>query len=152
MNACRDLRARLLEADPRELAGLGPSEVADHVRTCAACGAVAGAILEETAALGRFLAEAGQPPDVEAILTSAGVPRSEPGAAARVFSFPSWRRWSALAAAAAVVGLLLLPADAPVEVADIPPLEGRPLVEVPPDRNVAVLPTANPDITVLWFF
>ena len=144
MMNCLDTRSLLLEAEPEELAGEGPTPLATHVRNCSACGALAGRILEETAALDGFLAQAAPAPDVDAILKRAQE--------AKVIAFPAWRRWSAVAAAAAVAGLFFLRGDAPMQIADTNTFGERPLVEAAPDQNVAVLATANPDITVLWFF
>ena len=144
MMNCLDVRSLLLEAEPEELTGEGATPLAEHVRTCGACGALAGRILEETAALDGFLAQAGSGPNVDAIL--AGERQ------AKVIPFPAWRRWTAVAAAAAVSGLFFLRGDAPMQVADTNIFEEVPLVEAAPDQNVAVLATANPDITVLWFF
>ena len=146
MMNCPDIRALLLEAEPEELAGEGSSQVAEHVRTCETCRAIAGRILEETAELDRFLAQVPSAPDVDAIVAGAEAPKS------KVIPFPAWRRWSAVAAAAAVAGLFFLRGDPPMQIASTRTFEGAPLVEAPPDQNVAVLPTANPDITVLWFF
>ena len=152
MKRCGDIRTRLLGAEPEELAGTGPSEVAEHIRTCEACRSVADAILAETAALDGHLASLPSAPDVDAILAAAGVERSSPDATAGVIRFPYWRRWSALAAAAAVAGVFFLPGDAPLQVTGTITVAPPPLVEAAPAQNVAVLPTADPDITVLWFF
>ena len=146
MTKCVDVRALLLEAEREELAGDGSSQLAEHVRTCEACGAIASLILEETAELDSYLGRTPSVPDVDAIL--AGVDARE----AKVIPFPAWRRWSALAAAAAVAGLFFFRADAPIQVVSTNTFVEAPLVEAAPDQNVAVLGTANPDITVLWFF
>ena len=146
MMSCPDIRALLLEAEPEELAGEGSSQVAEHVRSCPACAAIGRRILEENAELDTFLAQVPSAPNVDAILKGAEAPR------AKVIPFPAWRRWSAVAAAAAVAGLFFLQGDAPMQIIDTINFEGAPLVEAAPDQNVAVLATANPDITVLWFF
>jgi hypothetical protein len=103
-------------------------------------------MLEETAELDSFLARAPSAPDVDAILAAADAPES------KVIAFPTWRRWSALAAAAAAAGLFFFRADAPMQVVSTNTFVEAPLLEAAPDQNVAVLGTANPDITVLWFF
>ena len=144
MMNCLDVRSLLLEAEPEELEGKGSTPLAEHVRTCRACGALAGRILEETAALDGFLGQVGSGPDADAILAGAQE--------AKVIPFPAWRRWSAVAAAAAVAGLFFLREEAPMQIVDTNTFGERPLVEAAPDQNVAVLATANPDITVLWFF
>jgi predicted anti-sigma-YlaC factor YlaD len=146
MMDCAGVRPLLLEAEPEDLAGVGSSHVAAHVRTCGACGAVAARILDETARLDGFLARAPAAPDVDALVTRAQ--RREK----KVIPFPTWKRWSAVAAAAAVAGLLFLRRDVPLQAFDRHTFDEAPLVEAAPDQNVAVLATANPDITVLWFF
>ena len=149
MTECRDIRVLLFEADPEELAGTADSALARHVAGCASCGELARTILEETAALDRYLNEAPRVSDVDAILVAAGHPGSAP---TTVIRFPRWRRWSALAAAAAITGLLLLRPDAPQPGSPLVLPDTPPLVEAAPDQNVAVMSTADPDITVLWFF
>jgi hypothetical protein len=139
----------LLEADPEELAGTADSALARHVAGCASCRAIARAIQEDTAALDRYLTDVPRGPDVDVILASAGYPA---GSSTRVIRFPRWRRWSALAAAAAVAGLLLGRPDAPMPGSPFVQPDTPPLVEAAPDQNVAVMATADPDITVLWFF
>ena len=151
MNGCPDVRALMLEAEPEALAGRGGDAVAVHLRSCAACAAQARRILEDTEELNRFLAEEPAAPDVEGLLRRAldsPAARRDPG----VVRFPSWRRWSALAAAAAVTGLLLFRGDPPLQVAVTSLPHTPPLVESAPTQNVAVMATANPDITVLWFY
>ena len=152
MTNCLDIRVLLLEAEPEQLAGEGRSPVAQHVRSCEVCGALAGTILEETAALDRFLAQGPSAPNVDAILSGAAAPGGGSGAESNVVPFPAWRRWAALAAAAAVAGMFFVRGDAPMQITNVTVFEGAPLVEASPDQNVAVLATANPDITVLWFF
>ena len=171
MSRCSEIRDLLLEASPQELAGRDDSSVARHVAECPACGKVAALLLEETAALDRALAFQG-PPDVDAILDAAlgthghtgsedsaaatGDPatRTLTGAGARVLPFPSWTRWTVLAAAAVATILFLQAAPdagSPGRLASRLS-ETPPLVESAPNHNVAVMETANPDITVLWFF
>lgn len=152
MKHCRNVRSLLLEAEPEELAGEGSSNVAQHIRTCAACGAIASRILEETAVLDTYLAQVPSAPDVDAILARAGVDEAASEVSAKVLPFPAWRGWAALAAAAAVAGLFFFRSDAPLQMGSTNTFEAPPLVEAAPDQNFAVLSTANPDITVLWFF
>jgi len=153
MTACERMRPLLLDAEPDALRGEGTSDVAVHVRACPACAARARTILDETQALDRFLGRAADALDVDEVLRAAGHPAADP-APATVVAFPSWRRWVPLVAAAAVAGLLLfrgdpsLPPPPPTPQLSATP----PVVEAAPDRNVAVLATANPDITVVWFF
>lgn len=152
MNSCRDMRVLLLEADLDELAGDGSSPVAEHVRACAGCRDIAGRIVEETRGLDSYLSRGASAPDVDAILGAVGVGDAATDPPPRVLPFTPWRRWTALAAAAAVAGLFFLRADDAPQVVGPVAFQTPPLVEAAPDRNVAVMPTANPDITVLWFF
>jgi len=151
MNRCSDVRILMLEADPESLAGRGDEPVAAHLRSCPACAAQARRILEETATLSGFLAQEAPTPDVEDLIRKALESTPVPGDA-KVVRFPSWRGWSALAAAAAVAGLMLFRGDAPLQVATTYTPRTPPVVEAAPDQNVAVMATANPDITVLWFY
>jgi hypothetical protein len=48
---CDAMLVRMLDAEPGELEGRGPSALARHVRTCWRCGAVAGRLVAETRAL-----------------------------------------------------------------------------------------------------
>ena len=152
MNSCRDIRVLLLEAELDELAGDGSSPVAEHVRSCAGCRDLAHRIVEETEGLGSYLSRGAAAPDVDAILGAAGMGEAAPEPPPQVLPFAPWRRWTALAAAAAVAGLFFLRADHAPQVVGPVAFQTPPLVEAAPDRNVAVMPTANPDITVLWFF
>lgn len=158
MMACRTVRTLLLDAEAEALRGEGASEAAEHVRTCPACAARAGIVLAETAAIDRFLSVAAPPLDVDAVLSAAGHRMgggATTGHSSRAVPFPSWRRWVPLAAAAAVAGLLLLrddPGLPPSSSASPAISPAPPLVEKAAHQNVAVLATANPEITVVWFF
>lgn len=149
---CERSRALMLEAEPQELAGEGTGALARHLATCPRCGEIAAAILRDTRGLGAALEAAAGAPDVEGILERAAdtagdaprLPRSRTG---------RWVAWSTLAAAAATAAVLLGRPDAPLpppatRVADAAP----PALQVDTEQNVAVIPTGNPDITVLWFF
>lgn len=76
--SCREMIERLLETEPDELAGRGEGGVAEHVRSCARCRAVAERLLDAQAALA---AELTAPPRVgvdeaieRALLGAAGHP------------------------------------------------------------------------------
>ena len=152
MSDCDDVRELLLEADPAALRGVGSTRVAVHVRTCRPCARLAAAILDETERLARYLDE-GPAPAVADILRRAGVP-----AGPRSSPRPRVRRrwlWAPAAAAAAVAALFVAlesrgpaPASGPSPAA----FDASPVVEPATDETVAVIPTDNPDITVLWFF
>jgi anti-sigma factor RsiW len=161
MTTCDRFRDSLLQAEPDELRGVGDSELAAHVRTCPACGRAARTLLEATAELGAYLGRAGPAPDVAGILQRAAAPAARrvapsptasPGVRRRI-RLEDPRPWVALAAAAAIAGMLLLPGPAapPPPTAAADPYR-LPTVESASGRTVAVLPTDNPDITVLWLF
>src|SRR5260370_24295604 len=59
---CEPMLVAILDADPNELAGLGDSAVALHLRTCARCRAVAGRVLDETHLLADAVARADAAP------------------------------------------------------------------------------------------
>lgn len=150
---------RLLEADPDELAGLGDSPTAAHVRSCAHCADVAARLLAGQ----RLLAAAldGVRPRIsadEAIDRVLGrtVARGPLHLESRR---PRWRRRLAAAlplAAAAALALILLrddaPPPAPLPVARLAEQIGAPTLTVPAGSNAAVFKTSNPKITVIWFY
>jgi hypothetical protein len=150
MTECADVRDLLLDAEPDELRGIGSTRVAEHVRACRRCARLAKRILDETDLLAAYLDERPAPP-VADILGRAGVPAGpRPSRRSRVR-----RRWLWAPAAAAVAALFVAiesrgpaPASGPALAA----FDASPVVEPATGETVAVLPTDNPDITVLWFF
>lgn len=161
---CRSMLPLLLEAEPDELRGRGASDVATHVRACPACAARARRVLEAESALDGYLGAARGKLGVDAVLAAVDVaaPAAAPGAPRSAGSpsslgsgvrVPAWGRWGGLAAAAAVAALLLLPGREPPALPVVARTEAPPpLVESAEGRTVAVMATADPDITVLWFF
>jgi hypothetical protein len=147
MIACNRWHDSLLDASLDELRGTGSSPLATHVRSCTGCGGAARTLLEATATLHADLGSPSPPSaaTVDDLLARAGL-RSHPVRGRRL-----WPRLGA--AAAAVLALLSLPSrETPVafrtpttEVSPAPMLEEG-------DGNAAILPTRNPDITVIWFF
>ena len=160
MSDCASFRELMLEAEPAELRGKGESLLARHVRDCPACARTAALLLEETERLDAFLADA-PPLDVDAVLARAGVasgaatPEAAPSRL-RIRRFPLRRVWVPLAAAAALAGLLLFRGPGPTRVpaTDMAAREAPapPLVEALADQDVAVMPTNDPNITVVWIF
>ena len=143
----------LLEADVEELSGVAETDVGVHVRECGRCAAAAQAILDGNDVLDKVLGS------VPAIDARALVARARLEAPQRVGKRAPrltrrWRRGAALAAAASIAVVLLLPErDMPMSGVELAPrTEVYSLVEAPADRSVAVIQTDNPDITVLWFF
>ncbi len=152
MSACDEVRDLLLEAEPDELRGVGSTTVAEHVRACLRCARVANRILDDTDLLDGYLDDRPAPP-VADILRRAGVP-----AGPRPSPRPRVRRrwlWAPAAAAAAVAALFVALESRGPEPASGPSLaafDASPVVEAATGETVAVIPTDNPDITVLWFF
>jgi anti-sigma factor RsiW len=159
MTTCDRYREALLEAEPDDLRGLGPTEVARHIRACPACARAGEIILETTASLNVFLDVGGEmaAPDLDAVLRRAAASVRTTPPNDRPESMVPWRvnrRWVGLAAAAAITALLLLPGQPPPlpPVATVAAAAPLPTVESAPGQTVAVFETQNPDITVLWFF
>ncbi len=160
---CSDALQAILEADPAELEGPGSGSLAAHLRGCRRCRSMARAILADEALLAQGLVTSVPLLDLDRLLDEAlgAAPVSEivmvestPSEKPRSFS---WRRAAAtllpLAAAATLAALFLgrspqLPGDPYQPAPEVPGLG----LEVPEGRNVAVLATNNPDITILWFF
>jgi hypothetical protein len=141
----------LLEVDVDVLVGEGDSELAGHIRGCSHCAEAARAIRASTARLEAVLATPSASLDVDALLARARLDAAPAPTRERY----RWARW-AVPAAAVLAGLWAI-GDRD------PPLPGRatpaarteaalPLVESSPGRDVAVMPTNDPDITILWFF
>ena len=143
-----ELDANELDVHERDVHELQSAEWQAHFDACSDCSDAAQQILAAYDGLDRVLGAA-PPVDTAAILARARMTASAP-----VRSGRRVQRLVLLAAAASIAGLLMLrewerplpgtpsvpSVQAPVEWA----LEG--------DRDVAVLPTDHPDITVLWFF
>lgn len=150
---CRTASELLLTADPAELRGAGATDLARHVRTCAGCRARARLIVGEQARLDQLLSQV----TARATLWS--------GAAtpvARATTAPSRRQTLRhvvlpLAAAAAlflVVRQTAERAQGPLPPISLPPARVAevPVVNAPAERNVAVMRTSNPNITVIWYY
>lgn len=151
MKTCRH-NARLLSADIAEL-----RDSDGDLATCAESREAATRILAATDALGGVMGHAPSF-DAKAILAQQGEAESLEHAWRRVTW--AWRRWGAwpaagaLAAAVAAVTLVfapLPPAPAPMGEpwfpTDPPP---RPLLAAAPCHDVVVIPTEDPDITIVW--
>ena len=168
MTDCATTRDWILEVDPEELdqhgkgAGQGDSGAhAAHLAECAECRALAEEILGAEAALRDGLGSVEPALDVETALVKA----REAHHAAEIRRATLRRRaWQAALplAAAALGGLIVLGRPSPVRIADLDPatvtaaralglVGSRPVVKAGSDERVAVLPTENPNITVIWF-
>jgi hypothetical protein len=148
---CSEAVELLLEADVAELDGTGDSALAAHVRRCDPCRARAAQILSVTGDLSDALDD----------LATRIAPTLDP-ADVRVRPRVHWRVLVPLAAAG-IGALMLLPKGpdsfAPVPFAEPPAWAsgeaGRVargvMVQSDLHEKIAVLPTQNPDITVVWF-
>jgi len=150
MTPCDTRIDALRAADIAELDGSRRSELERHIASCAGCREAAARILEGNRVLDQALTLTTSP-DIDALLARAStepVQRDERSPTRRI------HRWSVVAAAAAIGAVMLgrgfdrpLPGDSPPILSD-----ARVAIDVPGGRDVAVLQTDNPDITVLWFF
>jgi anti-sigma factor RsiW len=139
---CTEARELLLDAEPAELDGAGPSELARHLAGCPECAALARVILDDMQAMDAAL---------NRLATTKRPQRAVPRRPAV--------RWLAagLAAAAVLTGILLArrePRWPGTSVANATP--GLPRgVEVDlaaSTRQAAVFATADSTITVVWFY
>jgi hypothetical protein len=142
---CATAADLLLVAEPAELRGEGDTGLAGHVRACASCRAQAQLLLAEQARLGRAL-------HTLTALHTSPASRDRPT-----------RHWlprvllPVAAAAAAVVMLVTRTAEHANE--PLPPLlvpaarvADVPVVNASTTRNVAVMQTSDPKITVVWYY
>jgi hypothetical protein len=140
---CTEAYDAILEADAAVLRGEGAGDLARHLTKCAVCRERARWVLNGLGALDRAL-------EAEAGTARAGrMLRARPSVARRLAP------WGLVAAAAAAVLILVRPTGAP-RPPDLTAL-ARSTVGIDVDisastRPVAVLRTADPNITVVWFF
>lgn len=154
---CAEARKRLLEAGPDELRPDHDGPLAAHLLVCRPCDAAAQTIRSFEADLA---AQLGGGPRVDAAevvrkaLAADGAPPELSAARRRARSWTGREAWLALAMAAAIAVVFLWPRPPrPLPGTRMPtPAIDPPAVEAPAGHDVAVLPTSNPDITVLWFF
>ena len=161
---CAATREWILEVDPEELEQEASREAseehADHLAECPECRALADKVLGAESALRDQLDSVALTLDVVVALERA---RKAQQATAHQ-AVRRRRRWQVAVplAAAALVGIILVGRPSPVSVPAFDPatvraaralgLVGpRPVVKAESDQRVAVLPTENPNITVIWF-
>ncbi len=168
MTRCKSFVDSMLYASMSELRGAGDSALARHVATCPHCASMARRILEDTRSLGRILEGPAPELDLNALLSRAEreaateEPRSRglpPSRRARRFRRRSG--WVGVAAAAGISALLLVTYEKD-RAPRVPPdgatgtvaarAEAPPIVEAAPGHDVAIIPTDNPDVTVVWYF
>jgi len=166
MSSCDRPVAALLTAELDELAGQADTELGRHVHDCPHCSAAARKILAANVVLNDSLVPE-RTTDVRDLVL-----RVRSGKAVSV-AVPAWRqlRWPGLqpgwrwAPIAAGIGIFAIAAILLAVVGIEEPLSGpewapnpitpeyasQPLLVDAPGYNVAVIPTANPDITIFWF-
>jgi len=149
---CAEALQGILEADPVTLQGQGDDILARHIRECSGCRGMAQTVLETEERLGDALVGAVPAPPLDVLIEKVLSQPSKPKGL-RFRPKPLGLSLLPLAAAAAMVGLFLgtdprLPGDPYSPSPEAPGLG----LEVPEGRNVAVLATNDPNITVLWFF
>jgi hypothetical protein len=164
VSVCEAYRDRLLDAEPSALRAAASTDLADHLSGCAGCQAAAREILRADDALAHALAgglAAASPLDAAAVVAHAlGTRTTRPGATGgaspveRRGARRARARWMALAVAASIAALFMLSRrESRLPGVELAARPATPVtVDAPADRNVAVIATTNPDITVLWFF
>jgi hypothetical protein len=131
-------------ADPDELRGTAATLLAQHVRACAECRERAATILAESAALA----------DAITAVTAAHQPMRVQKSRRR-----RWLAGALLPLAAAAALLVFVMQDRSASDDPLPPIlmpvqkvAEVPVVNAQPGRNVAVMRTNNPKITVVWYY
>ncbi len=146
---CAEARELLLEADLAELRETGESALSRHVRLCSRCRAVAEQILEDELALAEVLAS------VEPSTGPRAIAATERGSR-------WWRAWrirvfAPVLAAAGIATVVVMrlgfsgSAVTPTLIAPATAWASAPSVEPPPNRDVVVFATDDPNIVVIWF-
>ena len=163
MSECSRPVDALLVADLAELTGDADTDLGRHVRACPRCSARAREIVAANGRLDRtFGAEAVI--DASALIARA---RSDPASPMGPFDLrnarwiPHWSHWVPVRAAGAAGALVVLTVallvtivarrEPPSSVVPVPEGPVVPLVVDAPGYDVAVIPTANPDLTIIWF-
>lgn len=166
MSTCDHPVEPLLTAELDELAGDADTELGRLVRDCPHCSAAARKILAANVALNASLAE-GRIRHADSLIARARFKEETVGAdrfwwrARAPVAAPAWR-WIPAAAAVgtlsiAAILLALVDSEEPLPGpewnpdATAPEYAAQPLLVDAPGYNVAVIPTANPDITIFWF-
>lgn len=151
---CTMRRDELLEAAPDELAGVAPTALAEHVRSCGSCRDTARVLLAEHARLGNALALV-QPrlsadAAVDEALGATGMLPRRPGRREGVQRFIA-----AFFPMAAAAGLAMYVIYGREDGAPRPlPAPERQITRVrisaPPGTNTVILRTSDPTITFAW--
>jgi len=151
MNRCPEW-SQLAEVDLRVLEVGDDSLMGLHIAECAECGRAAARILQANARLHEALGHAPEV-DIDAILARAGLRSVATAEGHRRDGNRRYRRVGLLAAVAASVAALFLlqQSDPPFQGVSPPVVATASGLDVRSDSDLMILPTENPDITVLWF-
>jgi hypothetical protein len=135
----------MLLAEPAELRGSGDSDLAVHLSTCGECSSIARRILERS----RGLAADREPSSPEPLVVPSHEPRPRRGR----------RVAGGLAIAAMLAAVALVPWYARRGTPPVTPASSEAFtpspgvsVSVPPGSNAIVFQTADPTITVVWYY
>lgn len=156
MTSCPQ-RERLLELEPEALAS-PDAEWAEHLERCAECTSAVERILSLNDGLAQLLS-AHPPIDAAEIVRRARISTDSAHPKAATRSRTGTWGGVALVAAAAVALLILVRTPPPQSALDgavsaesVVPERAEVYPVVVSDVDAAILPTANPEITVVWFF
>ena len=164
MSNCKRPLEPMLTAELAELEGIAVTDLGRHVRVCPHCSAAARKILAANAVLDASLAE-GRAIYSGSLLARARSTEQAPGMGRFRWS-GGWLAigptlgWAAGAIgvlAFATVLLVVAPRHEPLPDAESPPgltaaeLTTQPPLIHAPGYDVAVIPTENPDVTIIWF-
>lgn len=151
MTACAAWAKRLVVASPEELSGMVETDLSCHIRDCPRCAAEARRIVSANRAL--RVAMSGPEVDAAGLIERARHAHAdERKTKGRQWVSVPRMAWSGIAAsmAAAAVAAVLFLKTPPLEPL-MPFVSQEPLVHAA-DYNLVVVPTRNPDITILWFY
>ena len=159
MSTCNRPIDPLLTAEPDELEGVADTDLGRHVQDCPQCSAAARKILTANSALNALLAES-RATDARAIVARARSPErsSVTGWRIRWPAIPPAWGWAAVTAGTLAVWAVLVifglrtepPPDAE-STPEIAAVDANPPRVDAPGYSVAVTPTSNPDIVIIWF-
>ena len=142
--------AEVLTADIETLRSRSDTDLARHIATCPDCGTTAATILAATAALAEALDDA-PVPDPALLVQRATEPRRPVVREFRLARLTWALPLSGTAAAATTLYLALVTPDPVPEGKSWTPSppQAPPLVDAP-GYDIVVLPTTDPDITIIW--
>jgi len=153
---CMTWRDELLEAAPDELAGVAPTALSDHVRSCGHCGPTARLLLAEHARLGNTLSllQPRRSADAAAMEVLGALDVPQPiryRRRDRLQQFAATIFPMAAAAALAIYVVYGRGEQVPRRVTPVERSITHVRITAPPGTGTIVLTTSDPDITFAWF-